>query len=230
MSMDTEIQNWASNKAPVFIIEDDDDKVKLAKAKKLGLVKQLAAGIYTCDISTSIENLVYKNIWKLISLAYGTSIVSRRSALFGGMIVDNTVDITVFSKKKSMKLGRFTIQTLNGPNPLNGDNFFAENIFISSIPRTLVELAVYLADNQKLTIPKKALIESEVHDWLNKNYDADKKSKIQDLNFKAHILLTENFSIYTKNIRTTEKILNNLLDFEPSVKRKKLTEDDLKFY
>ncbi len=229
MSKEEQVKEWLNFKETVFIARDGNDKAQIAAAKKLGLIRQLGTGIYTGDLYTNIDNLITSNIWDIISLAFGVSIISRRSALFSGMTVDNSIEITEYNNKKSTSVGKLKIVTLKGPPPLEDDTLMAENIYIASPARFIVEFAIYLCENRRLPKTKRAQLISEVHDWMNKKYDPSMILQIEDLNIRSKVLLHEHFYNFCADISEVIDILGQLLNFKPTPKPTKLTEDDLKF-
>ncbi len=229
MSKELQIQEWLNLKETVFTVADNSDKPKIASAKKMQLIRQLAPGLYTPDLTTNIDKLIMTHIWDIISAVYGTSIISRRSALFTGMAVDNAIEITAADNKKSITLGKYKITVISGPGPLEYDTLMAENIYIASEPRTILELAIQLAENTKLSKNKRAQMISEIHDWMNKKFDPSMVLQIEELNIKAKVLLHEHFYNYCKDVTGVIKQLTELLDFQPMQKPHKLTEEDLKF-
>jgi hypothetical protein len=122
-----------------ILISGVDITTKEASSKaKSGSIRKIIRGVYTTDLTTPIEDFVFKNRIIIISKIYPDVLFSHRSAF---RYLKNERDIYLTWSKSSKtvdSLPGITLHLMKGPEPLDSDTKIIDH-FISSDARAFLE-------------------------------------------------------------------------------------------
>lgn len=156
---------------------------QISKLEKSGEIKKIAPRIYTSNLVDNPEEIIKRNIFKIIGTQYPNSLLSHRSAFEFKPTAAGHIFVT-YKYTKKIKLPGITIRFLEGNGPIDGDNPFSEELFASQQERAFLEnLQVSRKPGPQskiLTIPEiesklEQIIRVKGEDGLNQVRDNAKK-------------------------------------------------------
>lgn len=111
---------------------------QISKLEKNGEIKKIAPRIYTSNFTDDPEEIIKRNIFTIIGTQYPNSLLSHRSALEFKPTVAGHIFVT-YKYTKKIKLPGVTIRFMEGNGPIDGDNPFSGELFVSQQERALLE-------------------------------------------------------------------------------------------
>lgn len=135
---------------------------KITKLEKEGQLVKIAPRIYTPNIHEAPEEVIRRNIFKIIGHQYPGSLLSHRSAfeykptLSGDLFVTST-----YSRK--IQLPGITVNLMKGEPAIAGDNQFTEGLYVSQRERALLE---NFEETRNIGAQSKALTSLEIEEKL----------------------------------------------------------------
>ncbi len=190
----------------IFSSSDKNLSKQISKLEKTGEIRKIAPRIYTSNFIDQPEVIITKNIFTILGKLYPNSVLSHRSALEFKPTSAGHIFVT-YTYTKKIKLPGITIRFMEGNGPIEGDNLFSGELFVSQQERAFLEnLQVSRqpgSESKTLTLPEiEAKLEQIVRvngeDGINKVRDnarviAEKlgmKSEFAKLNRLISALLT----------------------------------------
>ncbi len=209
------------NKLPIHLQEliysSDDPNIsrQITAFEKDGVVKKISPRIYTTNLTESSESIIQRNIFQIIANLYPGALLSHRSAFEYKPTETGNIFLT-YTYTKKIKLPGITLNFLQGIGPIEGDNPFAGNLFVSQKERAFLEnLEVSRktgADSKVITLPEieeklEQIIQVNGEEGLNQLRDRarvvanqlQKNDEFEKLNKIISALLTTNIS---KNLKS----------------------------
>ncbi|MFT6841712.1 MAG: hypothetical protein ACJASR_000474 [Psychroserpens sp.] len=192
----------------IFSSSDKNLSKQISKLEKAGEIRKIAPRIYTSNLFDEPEVIITKNIFTILGKLYPNSVLSHRSALEFKPTSAGHIFVT-YTYTKKIKLPGITIRFMEGNSPIEGDNLFSGELFVSQQERAFLEnLQVSRQpgpESKTLTLPEiEAKLEQIVRvngeDGINKVRDnarviAEKlgmQSEFAKLNRLISALLTTN--------------------------------------
>lgn len=111
---------------------------KIAGLEKEGRLRKLAPRIYTPNLEEPAEDLIRRNIFKIIGRLYPDIVLSHRSAFEYKPTVSGNLFLTSTYMRK-VELPGITLNIMPGPGAIVQDNLFTEGLYVSHEARKFLE-------------------------------------------------------------------------------------------
>tara|TARA_R110000868_G_scaffold15629_6_gene71045 strand:+ start:887 stop:2365 length:1479 start_codon:yes stop_codon:yes gene_type:complete len=122
----------------VFSSSDKNLSKQISKLEKAGEIRKIAPRIYTSNLIDEPEVIITKNIFTILGKLYPNSVLSHRSALEFAPTSAGHIFVT-YTYTKKIKLPGITIRFKEGNGPIEGDNLFSGELFVSQQERAFLE-------------------------------------------------------------------------------------------
>lgn len=125
---------------PEILIATSDKKASamLTSLKKEGRVKKIAPRVYTSNLTDTDENIVRRNLYRIVGHLYPGAQISHRSAFELRPSTEGHFFLT-YSYTKNIVLPGVVLHLMEGPSPLETDIPYLDGLFISSPARACLE-------------------------------------------------------------------------------------------
>ncbi len=97
---------------------------------KKGAAKKIAPKIYTTNLHDTSESIIKRNWFRILATQYPKSLLSHRSALECKPTPKGHIYVT-YSYTKKVSLPGLMIHFLQGQKPMEGDNSFFGELYLS---------------------------------------------------------------------------------------------------
>lgn len=125
---------------PEVLISSSDKKLSamITRLKKEERIRKIASRVYTSNLTDTPENIVGRNLYKIIGQLYPGALISHRSAFelrpsYGGHFY------LTYAYTKNIALPGVTLHLIAGPKPIGTDIPYLDGLFISSPARAYLE-------------------------------------------------------------------------------------------
>ncbi|TDO21302.1 Fic family protein [Pedobacter duraquae] len=145
-----------------------EESRKINALVKKGALKKLAPKIFTSNLEDAAEDIIKRNIFLIIGTLYPGVLLSHRSALEFRPTSSGDLFLTN-SHHRKIKLPGVTLNIMEGPKALAGDNAFTAGLFVSQQARALLE---NMQETRKPGPQSKTLTLPEIEDILEKVINA----------------------------------------------------------
>jgi len=115
-----------------------EESRKINALVKKGALKKLAPKIFTSNLEDAAEDIIKRIIFLIIGTLYPGILLSHRSALEFRPTSSGDLFLTS-SHHRKIKLPGVTLNIMEGPKALAGDNAFTSGLFVSQQARALLE-------------------------------------------------------------------------------------------
>ncbi|PKP44785.1 MAG: cell filamentation protein Fic [Bacteroidetes bacterium HGW-Bacteroidetes-13] len=163
----------------IFSSSDKNLSKQISKLEKAGEIRKIAPRIYTSNLIDEPEVIITKNIFTILGKLYPNSVLSHRSALEFKPTSAGHIFVT-YTYTKKIKLPGITIRFMEGNGPIEGDNLFSGELFVSQQERAFLEnLQVSRQpgpESKTLTLPE---IEAKLEQIVRINGE-DEINKVRD--------------------------------------------------
>lgn len=163
----------------IFSSSDKNLSKQISKLEKAGELRKIAPRIYTSNLIDEPEVIITKNIFTILGNLYPNSVLSHRSALEFKPTSAGHIFVT-YTYTKKIKLPGITIRFMEGNGPIEGDNLFSGELFVSQQERAFLEnlqVSRQLGPESKtLTLPE---IEAKLEQIVRVNGE-DGINKVRD--------------------------------------------------
>ncbi len=122
----------------IFASSNPQEAYKISRMLHEGKIRKIAPRIYTINFDESPSEIIKRNILEILGNLYPDSILSHRSAFEFKPTSTNQIFVT-HSYTRKIKLPGVTINFLEGKGPVEGDNKFVGNLYVSSEARRYLE-------------------------------------------------------------------------------------------
>ena len=122
----------------VFGSANTRESTAISRDVRAGRLRRIAPKLYTTNLVDSPESIVRRHLYRILSHYYPKAVVSHRSALEGGVSLDDTLCLT-YKYTKRVSLPGITLRLLKGEGPVEGDTPFMKGLYLASRSRALLE-------------------------------------------------------------------------------------------
>lgn len=169
-----------------ILFGSQDPKVsnQLKRLLHQGKIRKIAPRIYSSNFEDPIETIIRRNIFQILGTIYPGTLLSHRSALeFKPSKTGQLFLSTSYTKK--VKLPGITLQFLEAAKPIEGDNKFSGDLYVSQRARALLE---NLQSSRKTGDESKCLSISEIEEKLEQIIRINGELEINKLRDQARII------------------------------------------
>lgn len=206
------MENILQNKLPEILFSSSDSSVskQLSKLERTGSIRKIAPRIYTSNLEDSPEVIIRKHYPKILGALYPGALLSHRSALEFKPTSSGHLFIT-YTYTKKIELPGLTLRFMEGPPPVEGDNSFNGELFVSQKERAFLEnLQVSRQpgpDSKTITLP-------ELEDKLEQVIKVNGEEGLNGIRDKARVL-SESLGMQAEFTKL-DKLIGALLSTKPS--------------
>jgi fido (protein-threonine AMPylation protein) len=122
----------------VFASSDKRESRKITALLKEKLIRKIAPRIYTSNLEEKPAVIIKRNWYRVLAQLFPEALLSHRSALEFKPTTSGHVFLT-HTYTSNVKLPGLTIHLLEGPDKIEGDNLFFENLSASQEARAFLE-------------------------------------------------------------------------------------------
>ena len=122
----------------IFGSSDKRISKEISKLEKEGKIRKIAQRLYSSNLTDSIEHIVKRNLWQILSHFYAGAILSHRSAFEFQLTKAGHIFLT-YKYTKKISLPGISIRLLEGHKPIEGDNLFFGELYASQKARAFLE-------------------------------------------------------------------------------------------
>ena len=125
---------------PEVLIASSDKKLSamITRLKKEEKIRKIAARVYTSNLTDTPENIVGRNLYKIIGQLYPGALISHRSAFELRPSAQGHFYLT-YAYTKNITLPGVTLHLIAGPKPISIDIPYLDGLFISNPARAYLE-------------------------------------------------------------------------------------------
>ena len=125
---------------PEVLIASSDKKLSafITRLKKEAKIRKIAARVYTSNLTDTPENIVGRNLYRIIGQLYPGALISHRSAFELRPSVEGHFYLT-YAYTKNIILPGVTLHLIAGPKPIGIDIPYLDGLFISCPARAYME-------------------------------------------------------------------------------------------
>jgi len=122
----------------IFSSSDPKISKQISRLEKSGKIRKIAQRVYSSNHSDQPEEIIRRNLFKVLGRLYPGSVLSHRSAFEFEPTKEGHIFLT-YSYTKKVNLAGITIRFLEGHEAIPGDNQISSGLFISQRARALLE-------------------------------------------------------------------------------------------
>ena len=125
---------------PEVLIASSDKKLSamITRLKKEEKIRKIAARVYTSNLTDTPENIVGRNLYRIIGQLYPGALISHRSAFELRPSAEGHFYLT-YAYTKNITLPGVTLHLIAGPKPIGIDIPYLDGLFISNPARAYLE-------------------------------------------------------------------------------------------
>ena len=125
---------------PEVLIASSDKKLSalITRLKKEEKIRKIAARVYTSNLTDTPENIVGRNLYRIIGQLYPGALISHRSAFELRPSAGGHFYLT-YEYTKNITLPGVTLHLIAGPKPIGIDIPYLDGLFISNPARAYLE-------------------------------------------------------------------------------------------
>lgn len=194
----------------IFSSSDTTISRNIGKLEKEGKLKKIAPRIYTPLVNEPAEEIIRRNIFKILGHQYPGILLSHRSAIEYKPTATGDLFMT-YNYARKVKLPGITLNILEGPKAVAGDNLFAKDLYVSQQERAILE---NLQESRKPGPQSKTLTLPEVEEKLEQIVRVKGEGELNAFRDKAR-MLSEQLNM-TGEFDKLNKLISALLTTRPS--------------
>jgi hypothetical protein len=165
----------------IFSSSDKAESRRITTLLKKGEIRKIAPRIYTSNFSDEPASIIKRNWFHILSGLYPEALLSHRSALEFVPTPNGHIFLT-YTYTEKIKLPGLTIQFLEGPSKIEGDNVFFENLHASQEARAFIE---NFQETRRKSAEPKTLTISQIEERLETIIRARGENGLNALRDKA---------------------------------------------
>lgn len=171
---------------PEIVFGSSDSRISQAihRAVKSGKLTKIAPRLYTSNLEDSVQNIIHRNLFHILSEFFPGAVISHRSALEGASSKAGLLVLT-YQYTKNLKLPSVTIRLLKGPSAQESDSLFVGKLYYASRERALLE---NLQSSKNRSGDSKTVTREFIEEYLDKLYRIDGLEELNKIRDKAKIL------------------------------------------
>lgn len=197
---------------PEVIISSSDKKMSafITSLKREGKLKKIASRVYTTNLKDTAENIIRRNLYKIIGGLYPNAIISHRSAFELKPSDDGHFYLT-YSYTKNISLPGVVLHLIEGAQHSEGDIPYLDGLYISSQARAYLENLQlgYIKNGISKCIPQEKL-EERLEGKMLINGESELNKLRDEARVVASLLHMEN------EYRLLDKIIGAILSTKKS--------------
>lgn len=147
----------------IFASSEKRESKRITALLKEKQIRKIAPRIYTSNLKDAPSAIIKRNWYRILARLYPGAILSHRSALEFKPTSKGFVFLT-WSYPLKVRLPGLTIQLLKGPEAIEGDNLFIENLYASQEARAFME---NLQETRKSSQESKSLPVADLEERLD---------------------------------------------------------------
>ncbi len=150
----------------VFATSDPGESRRLGQWQKAGLIRPIVPRAYTSNLTDSLDRIVRRNIWILVSRLFPGALISHRTAIEHTISPANNLYLTS-SSRRTYRWPGVTLRFAIGHPPLETDHLYYDTLHVSSLERACLENLTFSreVEGEKRTIGQD-IIERRLMDIL----------------------------------------------------------------
>ncbi|RYY24923.1 MAG: cell filamentation protein Fic [Sphingobacteriaceae bacterium] len=194
----------------IFSSSDTTLSRNIGRLEKQGKLKKIAPKIYTSNLEEPPETIIKRNAFLIIGHLYPGILLSHRSALEYKPTGTANLFLT-YGYARKVKLPGLTLNILDGPKPVAGDNLFVKGLFVSQQERAILE---NLQESRKSGPESKTITLREIEEKLEQIVRVKGEEELNVFRDKARLISAE--TGMTKEFDKLNKLISALLTTKPS--------------
>ena len=169
-----------------IICSSQDAKIskQITKLLSAGVIRKIAPRVYSSNLDEPIEGIIRRNLFQILGNLYPGVILSHRSAFEFQPTKSGQLFLTS-SYTKKVKLPGITLQFLEGASPIEGDNMFSGELYVSQKARAFLE---NLQSTKKLGSTSKCLSLPEIEERLEQIIRVNGEDELNKLRDQARAI------------------------------------------
>ena len=194
----------------VFGSPDSVTSRRISKWEQEGKIRKIAPRIYTSNLEDTPENIIRRNLFRILGNLYPGAVLSHRSAFEFAPTPTHQIFVT-YKYTKKVKLPGITIRFLEGPEALDGDTSFSGELMVSQRERAYLE---NLQTSRQTGADSKTLTYPQLEEKLEKIVRINGEAELNELRDRARDLSKE--LGMEKEFEKLNKIISALLATRPA--------------
>jgi Fic family protein len=146
----------------IYSSSDTTISRNISKLEKQGKLRKIAPRIYTPILNEPAEDVIRRNIFQIIGHQYPGILLSHRSAMEYKPTATGDLFLT-YNYARKVNLPGLTLNIMEGVAPVDGDNQFTTDLFVSQQERAVLE---NLQESRKPGPQSKTLTLPEIEEKL----------------------------------------------------------------
>lgn len=122
----------------IFATSDPVESRRLGQWQKAGLIRPLVPRAYTSNLTDSLDRIVRRNIWILVSRLFPGVLISHRTAIEHTISPGNNLYLTS-SSRRTYRWPGVTLRFAIGHPALEDDHLYYDTLHVSSLERACLE-------------------------------------------------------------------------------------------
>ncbi|MEI8054186.1 MAG: Fic family protein [Bacteroidota bacterium] len=168
----------------IFSSQDPKISIQISKLLKSGAIRKIAPRVYSPNLEEAIEGIIRRNLFQILGNLYPGTVLSHRSAFDFQPTKTGQIFLTT-SYTKKVNLAGITLQFLEGVGPIEGDNKFSGELYVSQKARAFLE---NLQPSKKLGSASKCLSLPEIEERLEQIIRVNGEDEINKLRDQARVI------------------------------------------
>ncbi|MEI6879924.1 MAG: Fic family protein [Bacteroidota bacterium] len=168
----------------IFSSQEPKISIQISKLMKNGVIRKIAPRVYSSNLDEPIEGIIRRNLFQILGNIYPGVILSHRSAFEFQPTKTGELFITT-SYTKKVSLPGITLQFLEGNLPIEGDNKFSGELYVSQKARAFLE---NLQPSKKTGSASKCLSLPEIEERLEQIIRVNGEDEINKLRDQARAI------------------------------------------
>lgn len=168
----------------IFSSQESKISKQITKLLSSGAIRKIAPRVYSSNLDEPIEGIIRRNLFQILGKLYPGVILSHRSAFEFQPTKTGQLFLTS-SYTKKVKLPGITLQFLEGASPIEGDNMFSGELYVSQKARAFLE---NLQSTKKLGSTSKCLSLPEIEERLEQIIRVNGEDELNKLRDQARAI------------------------------------------
>ena len=172
--------------AEIFVSSSETTKT-VGRAVRAGNARKIGPRLYTANMTDRPEDIVRRNLWRVVSLVAPGSVIAYRTALEMAPSPEGTIFLSG-AGKHDIDLPAIRLRITKGPGPLPGDQPFMQHLHIASQARALLES---LKPSRKGASISRGLTRARVEEILEQELQGAGEAKLNRIRDAARPLVPQ---------------------------------------
>lgn len=194
----------------LYSSSDSARSQQISKLEKSGKIRKIAPRIYTSNLEDELEEIVTRNIFKILGNQYPNAVLSHRSALEFKPTSAKHLFVT-YKYTKKIKLPGIILRFMEGEGPIDKDNKFNGELYVSQKERAFLE---NLQVSRQIGPESKTLTLPEIEEKLENIVKVNGEGALNALRDRAKVI-SEQLGMQVE-FEKLNKMIGALLTTKPS--------------